>query len=105
MQTMKAIQYCQMPHYRHRAVVVKPDGTLVRVKNLDWLRRHASDVTFIAVHKPVIDWLKYDAVLVAGTNDGQVYATLFASKSLLEGWLERPSLAHVTPIWHIPKAS
>lgn len=100
----KALQLCQFPDGRHCGVVVRPDGSHRYVKNLGWLLRHASEVSWVHVHKPVIDIGGYNAVLTAGTRDGQVYAILFADKSILEDWLDRPSLSHVRPIWHCTKA-
>lgn len=79
---------------------VKPDGTRRTVHNLGWLLRHARDVVRLAAIEPRPEDGRYvSAVLVADLDDGRTYLAPFASRTVLAGWLDRPSFRGLPLDW------
>lgn len=64
-------------------------GSWKLVKNLGWLLDHAGDVDRFEVRLGDSPTSR-DVVLIAFLDDGRIYATPFASRSVLAGWLCRP---------------
>jgi hypothetical protein len=71
-------------------VVMDSVGAYRKVKNLGWLLRHWRDVQSftIAPYLGLTPWC--DATLFAWLRDGTWYATPFASRTVLLGFLNRP---------------
>lgn len=94
--------------------------SIVRVKNLGWLLRHAREVKhpMEGVGFSVRGWRygsqraggylsidNFDPILLAHMNDGRTYATQWASISLLHDWLNRPNFKHYTVHWEYSSAT
>jgi hypothetical protein len=81
--------------------VIYPSGRRRNVTNLGWLLRHASEVSRISFY-PVDArgaYRHYDLLIVAETEDGTEYHTLYASATLARQWFRRPSLRHAEQVW------
>lgn len=63
------------------------------VKNLGWLSRHWSEIRdfILYPHPPVSHGMNPDVFLVARLKDGRRYSTGFASRTVLDGVLNRPT--------------
>jgi hypothetical protein len=84
------------------AFVLRPNGQRRNVTNLGWLLRHASDVSriqFFPVDRDGAYGGHYDLLVVAETEDGAEYHTLFADKTIARRWFKRPSLRHAEQVW------
>jgi hypothetical protein len=83
------------------AFVIYLNGRRKAVKNLGWLLKHASEVTrirFIPVD-PEGAYGDYDLLVIAETEDGTEYHTLYACVTLAREWFKRPSLRHAQQVW------
>lgn len=81
-----------------RAVVVAPNGTTTRVRNLGWLLRHAHQVTaveFWARARDDAPGADLGGRLLAQLDDGRTYSCDWASRAVFAGWIGRPRFAHL----------
>ena len=67
------------------------------VKNLGWLLQNWKKVEMIEAAPSKMHMT--DAILIAFMRDGKVYATPYASRSVLAGWLARPVLMGLPLVW------
>jgi hypothetical protein len=67
------------------------------VKNLGWLLKNRKNVEQIEAAPSKARMT--DAILIAYIRDGKVYATPYASRSVLAGWLARPVFMGVPLNW------
>jgi hypothetical protein len=68
------------------------------VKNLGWLLRNWKGVDGFVVTESLAPG-NNQATLIAYCEDGRVYATPYASKAVLAGWLNRPVFVGVPVNW------
>lgn len=102
--SMFAVRRANMTNSPH-VIRTTEDGTLkdTPVTNLGWILRacqgrDAKICELIAVFRPVIPSHR-ECVVVFYLEDGTVYATPFASKSVLADWLDRPTFRDVPILW------
>src|SRR6266508_186069 len=83
------------------ASVIYPNGRRRNVINLGWLRRHAHEVERITLYpvERARAYSHYDLLVIAVTENGTEYHTLFADKTIARQWFKRPSLQHVEQVW------
>ncbi len=83
------------------AFVIYPDGRRRNVKNLGWLLKHAHEVKrirFFPVDRGGA-YGYYDLLVIAETDNGTEYHTLFGDKTIARRWFKRPSLRHAEQVW------
>ena len=80
-----------------QALVIYPTGRTREVKNLGWLRRHASEVHTLRISARN-DGARCGAVLSATLHDGTRYSVPFHSTSTLRKWIVRRCLSHAAVI-------
>ena len=69
--------------------ITKPDGRVVEVKNLGWLRRHWRHVKLFRLDRLRPD-VGRQGRMIAECDDGTVFETLWCSSELMLEWLDRP---------------
>lgn len=72
------------------------------VKNLGWLLRHSDEVFDFYVRTFKLTRghnVNYDVILAARLHGARVYVTEFADRTVLKGWLDRPSFQGCTVNW------
>ncbi len=67
-----------------------------RVKNLGWLVRNWKSVTSFDVRRGYGSW---DATLIAFIDNGNVYATPYASRYVLANFLDRSIFRGIPVLW------
>ena len=78
------------------------DGRLVRrLTNLGWLLRNWQQVTSFEVFRPS-PGDSSDIIMAALLRDGDFYVTTWASRSVMQNWLDRPVFQGVPVKWHVP---
>jgi hypothetical protein len=85
------------------AFVIYPNGRRRSVMNLRWLLRHAREVEcirFIPINRAGA-YSDYDLLVIAETESGAEYHTLFRDTAVARQWFRRPSLQHAEQLWSV----